>query len=148
METINKVFINRKFNCSPTSLFDWLTKPDLLAQWFGPPNYTIGMVQTDTRINGKYSIELVSPGDQHFFIEGEYLEINAPNSLEFALRYTGLPTPPPESTVKIKLTAVGENECQLSLTQQFELAPTDMENRTKAWEYMLEKLANYADASS
>ena len=142
METANKIFINRKFNCSASQLFDWLVQPSLIAQWFGPKHLSTGEVQTDIQVGGDYSIELKKSNDQNFFIEGTYIEINAPDLLVFTLHYQGLASPPPSSTVKIKLEGLNPNQSLLTLNQDFEHTPSDMDSRTKAWEHMFQLLAN------
>ena len=142
METANKIFINRKFNCSASQLFDWLVKPSLIVQWFGPKHLSIGAVQTDLQLGGNYSIELLKPNDQNFFIKGKYIEINAPDLLVFTFQYIGLSIAPPNSIVKIKIEELNQNESLLTLTQDFEHTPSDMDSRTKAWEHMFLILAN------
>lgn len=141
METQSKVFVSRKFNCTKTELFDWLTQPDLIVKWFGPQKMSAGKVVTDFRIGGNYSIELQKEDNNNFFVEGEYIEINEPDNLAFTLQYVGLPTSPPESIVKINLEETAVNEVLLTLTQSFTIIPLDMEKRTVAWEFMLQNLA-------
>ena len=148
MQTANSVFVTRKFNCSASELFDWLVQPNLVAKWFGPKHLSVGKVQTDIRVGGKYSIELKRSDGQSFFIEGRYYEINAPSSLTFSLHYEGVESAPPNSTVKIKLVEITQNESLLSLVQEFEYTPADMEGRTKAWEHMLQELDELLRTSS
>ena len=140
METYNKVFVSRRFNCSKSELFDWLVQPELITRWFGPKQLSIGSVQTDIRIGGKYSIELKKSGDENFFIEGEYVEVNVPDELAFTFQYRGLAASPPKSIVKIKLEELAENKSLLSLTQDFEFTPSDINSRTKSWEHMFQTL--------
>ncbi len=140
METLNKIFINRRFNCSATVLFSWLVQPQLIAKWFGPKNFSIGRVQIDLRVGGKYSIELKKSENQNFFIEGEYIEINDPKNITFSFQYKGLLSAPPKSIIKIMLEEITQDESLLSLIQDFEFTPSDMDQRTKSWEYMLQVL--------
>ena len=140
METQNKVFINRKFNCAASDLFEWLIQPGLIAKWFGPKHWSVGAVQTDTRIGGKYSIELIKSDSQKFFVVGEYLEINAPNTLVFSFQYQGSSSNPPDSTIKINITELSETKSQLSFTQDFVSTPPDFHKRTEAWEAMFQLL--------
>ena len=142
METTNKVFVRRSFNCSAKALFEWLTKPELIAKWFGPKHLTVGTVDIQLNIGGAYSIELKKTNGQNFFITGKYLEINAPYKLVFSLNYEGLLTVPPKSIVRINLDATSATETTLTLVQDFEYTPSDMESRTEAWEHMLMVLNN------
>ena len=58
MVDTNKVFVNRTFSCNVDILFDWLTDPSLLVQWFGPEGFEVGEVKSNLMIGGAYSIEL------------------------------------------------------------------------------------------
>ena len=140
MKTQHKIFVQRRFHCSVPELFHYLVQPNLLAQWFGPRHLSVGAVRTEVRVGGKYSIELRQADERSFTIEGEYIEVDEPYGLTFTFEYRGLANLPPKSVVKIQLEELAEGESLLSLTQDFEWAPSDLENRTHAWEYMLEVL--------
>jgi len=141
MQKKNSVYVNRKFNCSTAELFDWLVRPERIAQWFGPKHLTVGIVHTDVQVGGRYSIELIKSSDQTFFIEGEYIAIDAPRQLTLSFRYKGLTPAPPNSIVMIRVEQVAQSESQLFLTQEFDITPHDMAGRSDAWRVMLEALA-------
>ena len=132
--------MSRIFNTSKSNLFKWLTQPDFISKWFGPKHLTIKNVENELRTNGNYSIELLKPDGTSFFISGTYVEIIEPDSLKFSFKYIGLQQLPPESTVQISLEEISPTDTKLSLIQKFETVPADLENRTKAWENMFEKL--------
>ena len=137
----NKIFLQHKFNCSPTTLFDWLTQPKLISKWFGPKSIKITSVQADVSVSGYYRIKLKKPDNECFYIEGKYLEIIKPSKLVFTFRYQGLPKKPPPSIVTIKLEALNASTTLLYLSQEFNQAPLDLENRTQAWNHMINKLS-------
>jgi len=136
----DSIFLSRTFNCSAQELFNWLITPELIARWFGPKDLSVKDVKTHICVGGSYSIELNKPNGDHFFIQGEYLEIATPHKLVFSFRYEGLGQSPPESVVKMILKQITEHQTSLSLTQKFDTAPLDMEGRTKSWESMFCKL--------
>lgn len=140
----NKVYINRQFNCSAADLFRWLVEPQLIAQWFGPKHLTVGQIKAQLEIGVQFSIELKKPNGQHFFLEGEYLEIQPPAFLSFSFHYSGLSPAPPDSIVKIQLEELSPHKSQLLLIQEFESVPQDMPSRTAAWQQMMEKLTQLA----
>lgn len=142
METANTIYINRKFNCPKLELFEWLTKPQLIAQWFGPKRLSVGHVQTDLKIGGEYRIELLKADGQHFFILGAYQKISRPDQLVFSFKYEGLSSAPPESLVKITIEEITPKQSHLYLMQEFKTIPTDMESRTAAWNAMFSELEN------
>ncbi len=141
----HKVFINRTFNCSVHDLFQWLIEPKLIAMWFGPKNLTVGAVESNPVVSGEYSIELIKPDGSHFFIKGEYIEIDKPSKLAFSFNYIGLKNAAPESVVHMNLEAVTNEKSSLSFVQQFELEPHDMETRTETWNMMFGKLSELAE---
>lgn len=142
---VNKVFVNRTFNCSVERLFDWLVKPELLVKWFGPRHLSVGRVESDLRVGGQFSIELLRPEKESFFLEGEYLEIAVPSHLSYSYQYRGLANSFPDSTVRIELTPVSESQSELSFVQDFVSPPPQMETRAAAWEYMFGVLAGFVE---
>lgn len=137
---LNNVYVSRNFNCSVEQLFKWMVEPSLICQWFGPKNFQVINTISELSIGGKISIELAKPDGEHFFIEGEYMEIAPPNKLLFSFAYRGLKNTPPSSIVQITLKSVDSNIAQLSLVQKFTSTPTDIKSRTNAWENMFSKL--------
>jgi len=117
-----------------------MVKPKLLAKWFGPKHLSTGLIESDLIVGGNYRIELLKVQGNRFFIEGHYIEIEKPTKLVFSFKYEGLVNAPPDSVVTIIIEEIKPSISKLSLIQKFELIPTDVENRTKAWENMFEKL--------
>ena len=140
MITTTNIYISRTFNCSTKQLFDWMVNPKLLAKWFGPKHVSTGMIESDLKVGGNYRIELLKVQGNRFFIEGQYIEIEKPTKLVFSFKYEGLVNTPPDSVVTIIIEEIEPSISKLSLIQKFELAPPDVENKTKAWENMFEKL--------
>ena len=140
--TLNKIYINRTFNCPSEQLFEWLVQPQLIAEWFGPKHFSISEVQVDLKIGGNYCIELLKPDGHHFFITGEYQKIENPNLIVFTFNYEGLTPLPPESIVIIKIEEKTQNQSNLILTQEFITIPSDMASRSATWEVMFFTLAS------
>ncbi|WP_420602553.1 SRPBCC family protein [Flagellimonas sp.] len=136
----NSLYLERTFDCSIEELFRWFSKANLIAQWFGPKHLNIGNISVNFQINGAYRIELKKENGDSFYITGIYQEILAPEKIVFNLTYDGLLKPPPDSVVKILLEQVTPSSTKLTFVQKFEILPPDMENRTKAWEFMFSKL--------
>ena len=137
MEKANSVYLQREFQCSAQRLFEWMTQAELLAQWFGPKNCKVTEARMDLRVGGDYFIRLERENGSGFSIRGKYLEISKPKSVHFSFAYEGLNGAPPESVVKITIEQLDERRSSLSLIQEFDSRPADMEKRTLAWEHML-----------
>lgn len=140
MHRANSVYIKRTFNCSAAELWNWIVEPSLLVQWFGPKRMTVGRVESDLRMGGPYSIELLKPSGGKILIEGKYLEIEPASKLTFSFQYSGIPSPPPDSIVRMSISEMEAGQCALSFVQEFDAVPADMESRTVAWEGMFLKL--------
>lgn len=136
----HKVYVNRTFDCSAQQLFNWLVRPELIQQWFGPQRFKTNQVNVDLKIGGTYNVELAKPDGGVFCIEGKYLEIDKPLRLVMSMSYRGVPHPPPPSQVAFHLKEQPGGITQLELIQTFDLFPKDMAQRTEAWEHMLEVL--------
>ena len=138
--TQHKVYLQRIFSCSAEELFRWLVQPERIAQWFGPRYFTVEEVETDVRVGGSYRIGLRRSEQIAFLIEGEYLDIQIPHLLRFSLDYQGLAGQPPSSTVSLRLEALSDTQTRLSLVQEFAFVPSNLPERTQAWEHMLKEL--------
>ncbi len=136
MKVQNNIYLNRRFNCPASELFEWLVQAELIAKWFGPQGFSVKTAQTAVAVGGKYSIELVKHDQTGFTVKGEYIKVNRPRNLEFSLYYEGLANKPPKSIVSIQLIELSPRESELIFSQKFEFTPSDIENRAAAWEYM------------
>ena len=141
MEVQNKIFVKRTFKCTRAELFEWLTDPARISQWFGPKHLIVGVVSSDSQRDGTYSIEMKRSKGESFFIEGKYLDLKNPDFLSFTFLYRGLINAPPESIVRIELKETETNEVAMTLTQEFITQPTDIQRRTESWEYMFGRLS-------
>ena len=72
--------IKRQFPASREAVFNALTDPAALAQWFGPQGVTVKVVSLDLRPGGSYSFEFHG-SEGHHTLTGSYLEIEAPERL-------------------------------------------------------------------
>jgi len=133
----NTVYLQREFACEVEELYQWLTQPQLIAQWFGPEQLTVTNVTNSIVKGGAYSIELLKPSGQTFYIEGRYLDLEKPSLIEFSLHYRDASSLPPDSVVTIQLGSTSPGKSSLKLKQVFELEPADMASRTRGWEHML-----------
>jgi uncharacterized protein YndB with AHSA1/START domain len=76
----------------PTRVFEAITDPKQRAQWWGiktpsspdphdPVPFRVIDAKSDLRVGGKWSNDGIRGDDQHFHLEGEYLEIDPPRLL-------------------------------------------------------------------
>ena len=83
--------ITRTFAAPRHLLFDAITKPEHVRNWYGPSYLTITTCEIDLRVGGKWRYVLQAPdGSEHAF-SGEYLEITAPERLVCTEWYEAIP---------------------------------------------------------
>ena len=135
----NKVYISRTFQHSVEKVFEAFINPEWIKNWWGPVNVLTVNVEVDIKVGGKYKFGMQKQNGEIFHITGEYKDIVPNQLLVFSSTYENLPSPPPESVVIIKFKGL-ETGTEVSLIQEFEVAPLDFENRTKSWEVMLGRI--------
>ncbi len=142
----NRVYVNRSFECGIHELFDWLTQPELIAQWFGPEGLHVVAIENEPQVEGVYRMKLQKQNGQTFEIHGQYLTWHPPNLVQFTYQYEGLPDPPPPSQVTFRLNITGPQKTQLAMIQEFESEVPDFTTRTRAWNFMLSQLRRLTTA--
>ena len=75
--------LKRIFNASIERVFDAWTKPEMLANWFGPEGFSVKRSEGQLSVGGSYDIEICSPDGGHIRHFGNYLEVSRPHKLAF-----------------------------------------------------------------
>ena len=75
--------INRFFNAPIERVFAAWSNADLLANWFGPPGFTVLEAEVNLTVGDKYLIVLQSPDGLEIKHYGECVEISFPDKLSF-----------------------------------------------------------------
>lgn len=71
-----ELVMTRVFRASPRAVFDAWTKPELLAQWFGPPSWTLPICEIDLRVGGAWRFVMEKKGSgTRMELSGIYREI-------------------------------------------------------------------------
>ena len=83
-----EIVMTREFNAPRHLIFEAWTKPEHLARWFGLRNEKTDAV-VDLRIGGSYRYVLSDGAGGEMAIQGEYLEIVAPERLVCTERFEG-----------------------------------------------------------
>ena len=87
--------IERRFDVPPESVFDTLTKPDLLPIWWGEAEFDI-----DLQVGGQWTITRQEDGVE-YLATGTYLEVERPSRLAYTF---GMPQFSPDSdTITIRI---------------------------------------------
>ena len=72
-----ELVLRRTFRTSPGTLFDAMTKPELLRRWWAPRSLGVVLIEceADVRVGGGYRYVFGRPGEPAMAFSGEYREI-------------------------------------------------------------------------
>jgi uncharacterized protein YndB with AHSA1/START domain len=77
------VQLQRDFAVSAQRLFDAWTRPEVLAQWFGPEEFRVTSSSVNLETGGRYHLCLESPDGMTIKHFGEYVDISRHDLLTF-----------------------------------------------------------------
>jgi uncharacterized protein YndB with AHSA1/START domain len=102
-----EIRMTRLFNATPELLWEAMTTPDHIRQWWGNlgEGYSVPVCEVDLRIGGTWRFVNRYPGGEAAF-HGVYREIDAPRRIVFTEIYE--PFPDAESVVTGVYTAEGQ----------------------------------------
>ena len=76
-----EIEMTRVFNAPRRLVFDAWTKPELLARWLGPRDWTMPVCEIDLRPGGSYRYVLRGPDGSEMVMRGVYREVVPPERL-------------------------------------------------------------------
>jgi uncharacterized protein YndB with AHSA1/START domain len=79
-------------------VFEAMTDPNQVAEWWGPEGFTCPEVTLDVRVGGAYRIAMQPPEGELFHLVGEYVEVNPTSGLAYTFRWEP-PDPDDRETV-------------------------------------------------
>lgn len=77
----------RLFGAPRARVFDALTTPERLRQWWGPQGFTAPSVEVDLRVGGRYRIAMRPPEGDVFHVTGAFLDVAPPGRLAYTFRW-------------------------------------------------------------
>ena len=82
MTTMQELRITREFDAPPSVVWEAMTNPDHVAQWFGPEGFDTPRetVEIELRVGGRYELEMVRAGAHHP-VRYEVAELEPPRLL-------------------------------------------------------------------
>ncbi len=135
-ETIAMLEIKRNLNAAQSDVYDALTKPEIMAEWFFGMEGGSAKIESDFRVGGKYVINMFK-GDgsssdcADYAPHGSFLEIDSPNKIVFTWISEGFVD---HSVVTISLSTTEEGT---ELTLRHELPEQVVNEHRQGWETCL-----------
>jgi uncharacterized protein YndB with AHSA1/START domain len=81
------VKLSSSVQAPPQRVFEAMTDPNQVADWWGPEGFTCPEVIFDVRVDGAYRIAMQPPEGELFHLVGEYVEVSPPSRLAYTFRW-------------------------------------------------------------
>jgi uncharacterized protein YndB with AHSA1/START domain len=75
--------MKRVLPAAPSVVFGAFSDAAELAKWWGPKGFTILSLEFDPRVGESYRIEMQPPDGDHFYLTGEFREVDPPARLAY-----------------------------------------------------------------
>jgi len=125
--------LQRRFRASPERVFQALTQPAALREWWCPPGWIAGEIDLDLRVGGAYRIAMTRMGDRkQLAVSGRFLEVQPPERLVYTWRWEGAFAEMAETQVTLELQR-SENETLLVLWHENFADPAIREQHRTGW---------------
>jgi uncharacterized protein YndB with AHSA1/START domain len=106
--------VRRNIAAPPAAVYDAWTKPEILTRWFSPStDHSVIVHQAESRVGGRYRIEMRHTSGKSHIAIGEYRELERPDRLSFTWQWEGSPMAETLVTVEFRDNARGGTELVL-----------------------------------
>jgi len=132
--------IERVFDAPHELVFQAWTKPEQIAQWWGPRGFTLPICEIEFRVGGKFRFVMRGPDGKDYPFEGTYLEIVEPERIVFQGVIHDEPGHQVWTTVTFADHA-GKTKVTVQQTYSFESDAT--RGAPEGWRQTLDRLGEY-----
>jgi uncharacterized protein YndB with AHSA1/START domain len=142
----DRLVIELRIEAPPARVFDALTDPTQVPQWWGDPSmYQTTAAEVDLRVGGRYRFSGLNADGSPFEVAGEYRTVERPHRLS----YTWEPGWDPDmqkvpTLVEITLKPV-DRATQLTVVHSLGGYAEQMGGYNEGWERVLSWLKRYAE---
>ncbi len=141
----HQLLIDQYIPAPRQAVFDAWTTASELCQWWGPPGGSCSEAKIDLRVGGRYLIRNELADGSTVVIEGEFLEIDEPESLTYSWSID--PTSPHRETVVARFDD-HRGGTMVSLTHSRITSDAVAEGHRQGWNSCLSGLVSHlADAA-
>jgi uncharacterized protein YndB with AHSA1/START domain len=130
--------MSRRLRAAPAAVFQALTEPARIAQWFGSGTPESKDVEADARVGGRYHYGFTSLNGQRMDVRGVFEEVTPHSRLVFSWWWDS--SPEQVSKVEIDLAADGEGTMLNLVHSGFATVEAEQGHR-EGWTYGLDRLA-------
>jgi uncharacterized protein YndB with AHSA1/START domain len=108
--------LSRIIEATPQRVFEAMTDPEQVAQWWGPEGFTCPDITMDARVGGAYRIAMQPPEGELFYLSGDFLEVEPPSRLAYTFRWEP-PDPDDRETVARLALHPSDRATEVALVQ-------------------------------
>jgi uncharacterized protein YndB with AHSA1/START domain len=130
------------------AVYDAWTRPELVADWYGPDGFANEIHEMDVRVGGRYHLTMIAPDGSRYALSGEFRLLEPPNRLSFSWKWENQPESAGNETtlvtVDIRQVASGT---QVTLTHSGFANSEHRDNHRSGWEPALDKLGRTLSAN-
>ena len=131
----------REFDAPIQLVFDVMTKPEHVRNWFAPFEDRVTVCSIDLRVGGHYHVVFVTPDGTECSFRGTYLRVEPPTKTVETWRFDGWPDAEAIETVDLHET---DGVTKLTMTLAFrDKAGRDHMTKTDGQESSFDKLEDY-----
>ena len=136
------VKLSSSVQSSPQHVFEAMTDPNQVAQWWGPEGFTCPEVTLDVRVGGAYRIAMQPPQGELFHLVGEYVEVSPPSHLAYTFRWE---PPDPDDRETVARLALRERggATEIEIVQGLFATEARRELHEAGWTDTLARLARH-----
>lgn len=128
----------RRIAASPDTVFDIISTPEGIAQWWGPDDGPVLLSEFDARVGGRFRLRFRMRNGSEHEVHGEVLEATRPTRLVTTWNWLENDGEAP-SRIEITLAAVGDG-CELVFTHARLPDEATAKGHEKGWSGSLAKL--------
>jgi uncharacterized protein YndB with AHSA1/START domain len=127
----------RLLDAGVTRVYEALTRPEHIAQWWGPDAGPVLVCEADVRVSGRFRVRFRTLEGSEHEARGEYLEVIPEQRLVLSWRWVD--EPDPESRVILELRPRGTGT-EVTLTHERLASEAARDSHRQGWEGSLDKL--------
>jgi len=136
------VKLSSRVQAPPRRVFEAMTDPNQVAEWWGPEGFTCPEVTLDVRVGGPYRIAMQPPEGELFYLVGEYVEVSPPSRLAYTFRWEP-PDPDDRETVARLALRESAGATEIKLTQGPFVTAARRELHEAGWTDTFARLARH-----
>lgn len=136
---LNELVITREFNAPRALVFKAWTQPEHVARWWGCDHMRENKFTNDLRVGGGFRSAMTLEGGIEHVISGTYLEIDAPERLQFTWTWKNDGGEGSNSLVTIVLEEIGDKTRMVFRHERFETVE-ECDSHREGWTASFERL--------